>query len=86
VQTTRNSPLIALGASTRGALALAAAARGRAFVRGRSYCIVDDIQDLAVPALAHRLRLSSHNEGFVATRDEAESTLRELISRIPVPV
>lgn len=86
VHATRTSPLIALGASTRGAIALASAARARAVLRGRSFCIADDIQDLAVPVLAHRLRLASHAEGFSATRDEAESTLREIVGRIPVPL
>jgi MoxR-like ATPase len=86
VQATRTSPLIALGASTRGAIALASAARARASLRGRNYCIADDIQDLAVPVLAHRLRLTSQTEGYGASREEAESALREIIARLPVPL
>lgn len=86
VQATRTSPLLSLGASTRGALALANAARARALLRGRNYCIADDIQDLAVPVLAHRIRLASQAEGFMPSRDEAETTTREIIGRIPVPL
>ncbi len=86
VQATRSSPALSLGASTRGAIALASAARARALVRGRSYCIADDIHDLAVPALAHRVRLSSTADGFMPTRDEAEAAVRELVARVPVPL
>ncbi len=86
VQATRTAPTLSLGASTRGAIALASGARARALVRGRSYCIADDIQDLAVPALAHRVRLASTAEGFMPTRDEAEAAVRELVARVPVPL
>src|SRR6476619_7198404 len=48
VNATRTSPVLSLGASTRGGMSLAKAARARALVRGRSYCIADDIHDLAV--------------------------------------
>jgi MoxR-like ATPase len=86
IQATRGSPALSLGASTRGAMSLGAAARARALLRGRSYCIADDIHDLAVPVLAHRVRLSTHAEGFMPTRDEAETAIRELVARVPVPV
>jgi MoxR-like ATPase len=86
VQATRTSPLLGLGVSTRGAIALSNAARARALLRGRNYCLADDIQDLAVPVLAHRVRLASQAEGFAPSREEAETTIREIVSRIPVPL
>ncbi len=86
IQATRTSPLLGLGASTRGAIALGNAARARAMLRGRGYCIADDIQDLAVPVLAHRVRLASQAEGFAPSRDEAETAIREIVARIPVPL
>jgi MoxR-like ATPase len=86
IQATRTSPLLGLGASTRGAIALGNAARARAMLRGRGYCIADDIQDLAVPVLAHRVRLASQAEGFAPSRDEAETAVREIVARIPVPL
>jgi MoxR-like ATPase len=67
-------------------MALGHAARARALLRGRSYCIADDICDLAIPVLSHRVRLATHADGFVPTRDEAESALREIVARIPVPL
>jgi MoxR-like ATPase len=86
VTATRTAPVLSLGVSTRGAMALAKAARARALVRGRNYCIPDDIHDLAVPVLAHRVRLSTHADGFVPSRDEAEAAVRDIVARVPVPV
>jgi MoxR-like ATPase len=86
VHATRTSPSLSLGASTRGAIALANAARARALVRGRNYCIADDIHDLAIPVLAHRVRLSTHTDGFMPSRDEAEAAVREIVGRVPVPI
>jgi MoxR-like ATPase len=83
---TRSSPLLSLGASTRAAMALGHASRARALLRGRHYCIADDIHELAVPVLSHRIRLATQADGFVPTRDEAESALREIVGRIPVPL
>lgn len=86
VNATRTSPALSLGASTRGAMALGKAARARALVRGRSYCIADDIHDLAVPVLAHRIRLATQADGFMPSRDEAESAVRDLVARVPIPL
>ncbi len=86
VTATRHSPALTLGASTRAGMQLAHAARARALLDNRRYCIVDDVRDLAVPLLAHRVRLASQAEGFAVDRDEAESTVRDIISRVPVPL
>ncbi len=86
VQATRSSPMLALGASTRGAISLGRAARARALIRGRAYCIADDIHHLAVPVLAHRVTLAANADGFAPTRDEAEGVMRDLVARVPVPL
>ncbi|KYF65380.1 AAA family ATPase [Sorangium cellulosum] len=83
---TRSSPTLSLGASPRAGMNLARAARGRAVLHGRSYCIADDIHDLAVAVLAHRVRLSAHAEGYMPTRDECEAAVRDLVARVPVPL
>jgi MoxR-like ATPase len=83
---TRTTPTLSLGASPRAGLNLARAARGRAVLRGRSYCIADDIHDLAVPVLAHRVRLAAHAEGYMPSRDEAEAAVRDIVARVPVPL
>lgn len=55
VEGTRTAPGVRYGASPRAALHLAALARGRAAFDGRDFVMPDDIRELAVPALAHRL-------------------------------
>jgi MoxR-like ATPase len=65
---------------------LAHAARARALLSGRKYCIADDIHDLAVPLLAHRVRFAAQADGFYVSREEAEATVREIASRIPIPL
>jgi MoxR-like ATPase len=86
VVATRASPALSLGASTRAGMNLARAARARALLRGRLYCIADDIHELAVPVLAHRVRLAAHAEGYVPSRDETENAVREIVARVPVPL
>ncbi len=86
VTATRTTSTLSLGASTRAGMNLSRAARARALLHGRHYCIADDIHSLAVPLLAHRVRLASHAEGYVPSRDEAETAVREVVSRVPVPL
>jgi MoxR-like ATPase len=86
ITATRSSPALSLGASTRAGMNLSRAARARALLNSRSYCTPDDIHALAVPVLAHRVRLSSHAEGYTPSRDEAEAALREIVARVPVPL
>jgi len=52
------APLIAHGASPRGSLGLVRAGRALALLRGRDYLLPDDVRDLAVDVLAHRLVLT----------------------------
>ena len=86
VAATRSTPAIALGVSTRGTVALGMAARARALLRGRDFVLVEDVLDLAVPVIAHRIRIAAYAEGFTVGRDEAEVAVRELVARIPLPL
>jgi MoxR-like ATPase len=86
ISATRASPNVSLGASPRAAKSLARAARARALLHGRSYCIADDIHELAAPVLAHRIRLAAQTEGYAPSREEAETALREIAARVPVPL
>lgn len=86
ISATRSTPVLALGASTRAGMNLSRAARARALLNGRRYCIADDIHDLAVPLLAHRVRLAAHAEGYVPTREESETAVRDVVARVPVPL
>jgi MoxR-like ATPase len=59
---TRNDKDAALGVSMRGALALARAVRTWAIAAGRTFVIPDDVVDLAVPVLAHRVMVDPEAE------------------------
>ena len=86
IHATRNSPNIALGASTRAGMHLARAARARALLNGRSYCIADDIHQLALPVLSHRIRLGAHSDGYAPSVEETREVLQNTIGQIPVPL
>jgi MoxR-like ATPase len=85
VMATRETKLLALGASTRGALAFERAVRARAVVSGRNYATPDDVQALAVHALAHRVRVAGVHDTGVG-RNDAERVVRELLTKLPVPI
>jgi len=82
---TRISPMLAIGASTRAALALDQATRAFAMVQGRSYATPDDVKAIAVAVIAHRVRVSSTQNGTTA-RGDAERAIRELLNSLPIPV
>jgi MoxR-like ATPase len=83
---TRNSELLGLGVSPRGAMALHKAAQAYAFVNGRAYCIPDDIKRLAPLVFAHRVIVNARLETYGRRGEDAERILRELVSQIPVPL
>jgi MoxR-like ATPase len=81
VEATRRSPLLRLGVSPRGSLALLRAARARALADGREFLVPDDLKALAVPALAHRVLLRAASGGETG----AESVISALADGVPVP-
>jgi MoxR-like ATPase len=80
---TRTHADIRLGASTRSALGLQAAAQARAACRGRGFVTPDDVKAVALPVLEHRILLAG--AARLGGRTE-EQVLRELLDRVPVPV
>lgn len=86
ITATRASPQLTTGASTRAGMSLAHAARARALLDGRDHCIPDDFHQLAVPLLAHRVRLAAHAEGYTPSRQECEAVLKDVMVRVPVPL
>ncbi len=69
VTATREDRDSALGVSIRGALALARAAKTWAIASGRTYVTPDDIRELALPVLAHRVMVDPESE-FAGVRAE----------------
>jgi MoxR-like ATPase len=74
---------ITFGASPRASINLILTARALAFVRGRDYVLPEDVLDMVLDVLRHRLVLS-----FEALSDDVDSDtlLRTLVGRIPTPV
>jgi len=82
IRATREHSSLEVGASTRAANMLAAAARAYAVLAGRDFVIPDDVKFLALPVLRHRLTLSpsAEIEGLTADR-----ILREVIDQTAAP-
>jgi MoxR-like ATPase len=70
IRATRQSAHVVLGASPRAAVALLMCAKTLAALRGRDYVTPDDVQDMAPPALRHRimLRPEAEIEGLTTER------------------
>ena len=81
VAATREKKRVILGVSPRGTLALLRAVKAHAVLMGRSYCIPDDVKRLAVPVLAHRLKLSYGYQ----TDQEAQELICEILNETVVP-
>jgi len=79
---TRNSPELRLGASPRATRAMYRAAKALAAVSGRDYVTPDDVKELAVPVICHRLVLSA--DAAMAGKDP-RSVLLGLLDGLPVP-
>jgi MoxR-like ATPase len=73
---------LSFGASPRASINLILAARALAFVRGRTYALPQDVHDLALDVIRHRLVLS-----YEALADDMSSDdiLNQLVNAIPVP-
>jgi MoxR-like ATPase len=84
VAATRASPLLSLGVSPRGSLALLRAARARALVDGRDFILPDDVKALAVPALAHRV-IARATSGVAGGGLHSEAVIRALVQDLAVP-
>lgn len=82
VGATRTSPRLRVGASPRGSLALMKMARARAALSGRDFVIPDDVQDVAVPALAHRLILKPE---YWAQEVTEERVVEEVLEQVATP-
>ncbi len=82
VRQTRSWPSFHLGASPRAGLALMQGARTLAAFRGRDYAIPDDVVDIALPALRHRVIMTAEAE---VEGLRVDSELNQLLRTIEVP-
>lgn len=82
VEASRRAGEVRLGASVRGALSLVRMASAWALVSGRPYVTPDDVRELAIPVLAHRLVLEPEAEFEGVT---AEAVIGRILIDTPVP-
>jgi MoxR-like ATPase len=80
---TRTSPELRLGASPRASLHLLRTAKALAAMSGRDYVLPDDVQQLAVPVLAHRL---IPNPSATVAGHSPEAILADIVAKVPIPV
>ncbi len=79
-QFTREEKFFSAGLSIRGTLAIARTARANAYFNGRDYVIPEDIQELAMYTIPHRIILKEEYENL-----EPEEVVKSLLESIPVP-
>ena len=82
VRATRSAPVLTLGASPRGSVALLKMAQASALLDGRSYAVPDDVKTLAPAVLRHRVSVAPELELEGVTPDAA---LKGIIEKIDVP-
>ena len=78
----RLKPLVAYGASPRGSISLACAAKAYAFMHRRGYVIPEDVRAVAMDVLRHRIGLTYEAEAENVTSEELVS---EVLNRVDVP-
>tara|TARA_B100000767_G_C19776281_1_gene542775 strand:+ start:512 stop:1546 length:1035 start_codon:yes stop_codon:yes gene_type:complete len=75
-------PYLLFGASPRGSIGLARAAKARAFMEGRSFVIPDDVKMMAIPVLNHRIGLSYEAE---MDHISAQDIIEKIVQYVEVP-
>jgi len=83
VGATRVAPGVRLGASPRASLALMKCSQALALFDGQDFVAPEHVQEVAVPAMAHRLLLDPQAQFSGLS---AETVVQEILARIPAPV
>ena len=81
INATRDHEEIKIGASPRGGLLLNHGAKANAYIAGRDYVIPDDVKNLAIPILSHRIILAHKSSAH-----EKERVISEILGQIKVPL
>lgn len=82
LEATRKHPMVQAGASVRGGIALARAARINAILSGRDFVIPDDVKTLIGPVLRHRIK---PNPEAMLTPQAADKILAEISEKVEFP-
>lgn len=82
ISDTRNNPVIDIGSSPRGSIALLQCSKACALYSGRDYVIPEDIKKMAMPTLRHRIILKPELE---LEGVKPEQAIKDILSKIKVP-
>jgi MoxR-like ATPase len=82
VHQTRHWPGVSIGAGPRGSIALIRAARAMALLAGRNFVIPDDVKDIALATLRHRLSLAPELE---IEGQDVDMVLEEILKQVEAP-
>lgn len=82
-EATRTHPMVELGVSPRGALALCRMAKAHAFLAGRDFVVPEDVASVFPDVCAHRLILSAKARMM---EEKAENILAEILKSVDMPV
>jgi len=86
VHRTRASAKLRMGVSPRGNIALFRAARAFALTQGRTYLVPDDVRNLVVPCLAHRILPAGATGTTLDVHEEAAAVLEGILDEVEAPV
>ncbi len=86
VHRTRTTPKLRMGVSPRGNIAVFRAARAYAMTHGRTYLVPDDVRDLIVPCLAHRILPAGASAATFDMHDEAAAILEGILEEVESPL
>ena len=82
VQATRSEPRVEVGVSPRGSIALFKLSKAHAAFHGRDFVVPDDVKNVVVPALSHRLILKAEAR---VRGIKPETIINDVVNRITVP-
>ena len=74
--------MLSLGVSPRGTLALMDMARACAYVAGRAFVLPEDVKNVSVAVLAHRILLNGKARMAHVTE---EDIIEEIVNHVPAP-
>ena len=86
VQRTRTTPKLRMGVSPRGSIALFRAARAFALTQSRTYLVPDDVRELVIPCLAHRILPTGAASTTTDVHEEATAILETILDEVEAPL
>lgn len=82
VTETRKHPMIELGISPRGTVALAKMTKAIAYLNGRNYCVPKDVQEIFENVVRHRIQLNAKAR---LNRVKVQEIIEEILNGVQAP-